>query len=83
MEKKAVDYFEKVIFPFFQKTKGKHRYPKQQMPLVIMDTLKGHDNEVLKELCNFCEVAIVLNNLTKKFQPLKISVSKVAKSFIS
>ena len=58
---KAVEHFEKVIFPFFQKTKEEYNYPKEQMSLVIMDTFKGQDNNVLKELCekNFCEVVIV------------------------
>ena len=44
------------------------------MSLVIMDTFKGQDNNVLKELCekNVCEVVIVRHNLTKKFQPLDL-----------
>ena len=82
---KAVEHFEQVIFPFLQKTKEKHGYPKEQMSLVIMDAFKGQDNIVLKELCttNFCEIVIVPHNLTNKFQPLDISVNKAAKSFIS
>ena len=49
-----------------------------------MDTFKGQDNDRLKELCleNYCEVVIVPHNLTKKFQPLDISVNKAAKAFI-
>ena len=80
---KVADHFEKVIFPFFQKTKEMYNYPKEQMSLVITDTFKGEDNNVLKELCekNFCEVVIVPHNLTNKFQPLDISVIKAAKSF--
>ena len=84
---KAVDHFEKVIFPFFQKTKDKHRYPKQQMSLVIMNTSKGQDNEVPKELCakKFCEDVIIPHNLTNKFLPLSfdVSVNKAVKTFIS
>ena len=81
---KAVEHFEKVIFPFFQKTKEKYTYPKHQMSLVIMDTFKCQDNNVLKELCekNFCEVVIAPHNLTNKFQPLDIPVNKAAKSFM-
>ena len=48
---KSVEHFEKIIFPFFQKTKEEYNYPKEQMPLVIMDICKGQDNNVLKELC--------------------------------
>ena len=68
-KEKAVKYFEKVIFPFFQKTKGKHRYAKEQTSLVTMDTFKGEDNETLKKLFVkiFCEVVIVLKNLTNRF----------------
>ena len=82
---KGVEHFEKVIFPFFQKTKEEYNYPKEQMSLVIMDTFKGQGNNVLKELCekNFYKVVIVPHNLTKKFQPLDISVNKAVKSFIS
>ena len=31
---KAVEHFEKVIFPFFQKTKEEYNYAKEQMSLV-------------------------------------------------
>ena len=80
-KEKAVKYFEKVIFPFFQKTKGKHRYAKEQTSLVTMDTFKGEDNEILKKLFVkiFCEVVIVLKNLTNRF--IDSSFSKAAKSF--
>ena len=50
-----------------------------------MDTFRGQDNKVLKELFdeNFCKVVIVPHNLTNKFQSLDISVNKPAKAFIS
>ena len=75
---KAVEHFEKVIFPFFQKTKEVYNYPKEQMSLLSWTLLR-------EELCekNFCEVVIVPHNLTNKFQPLDISVTKAVKSFIS
>ena len=52
------------------------------MSLVIMDTFKDQDNEVLKELCGkkFCKVVIVPHNLTNKFQLFDISVNKGANS---
>ena len=54
-------YFEKVIFPFFKKSKDKYRLTKEQMSLVTINTFKGQDNAVLKELCAniFCEAVIV------------------------
>ena len=44
---KAIEYFEKIIFPFFQKTTGKHHYPKEQMSLVVMDTFKRQGFEIV------------------------------------
>ena len=53
--------------------------------LVITDTIKGQDNDEIRKFCakNSCEIVIVLHNLTNKFQPLDINVSKAANSFIS
>ena len=50
-----------------------------------MDTLKGQDNEEMKQLCgkNSCELVIVPHNLMNKFQPLDISINKSAKKFTS
>ena len=64
--------------------KRENGYPEGQCALVIIDTFKGQDNGRLKEFCseNYCEVVIVPHNLTKKFQPLDISVNKGAKTFI-
>ena len=55
------------------------------MSLVIEDTFKGQDNDVILDLCqnHFCQVVIVPHNLTNRFQPLEITVNKPAKSFIS
>ena len=50
-----------------------------------MDTFKCFiAYETLKKLCagNNCDVVIVPHNLTNKFQPLDLSVNKVAKSII-
>ena len=82
-KEKPVKHFEKVIFPFFQKTRDKHRYAKEQTSLVIMDTFKGQENEILKNLFVkiFCEVVIVPENLTNMF--IDSSVNKAAKSCLS
>ena len=58
--------------------------PQQQHSLVIMDTFKGQDNDIIKEFCskNRCEVVIVPHNLTNKFQPLDLTVNKAGKAFI-
>ena len=72
--KKAVEH---------QKTKEKHRYPKREMSLVIMDTSKSQHSNVVKEFYakSFCDFVIVPHSLTNKSQPLDISVNKAAKSF--
>ena len=52
--------------------KKKHGLPEEQLSLVIMDTFKGQDNEILRDFCtkNRCELVIVPHNLTNKFHPL-------------
>ena len=81
---KAISSFEKAVFPHFKivlQTKG---YSNEQMSLVIMDTFKRQDNEEVAKVCreNNCFLIIVPHNLTNKFQPLDITFSKAAKSFI-
>ena len=82
---KPIELFEKVIFPYLKQAKASLKYPKEQMSFIIMDTLKGQDNDVILDLCekHMCQVVIVSHNLTNKFQPLGIIVNKPAKSFIS
>ena len=82
---KSTELFQKVIFPYLKNVKLSKKYPKEQMPLIIMDTFKGQDNDIVLNICkkHFCLVVIVLHNLTNKFQPLDITVNKPAKSFIS
>ena len=66
-----------ILFPYSEKVKEKKCIWKEQYSLVIIETFKGQDNDVLKVegLCdeNFCEVAITLQNLTNKFQPFDIN----------
>ena len=82
---KSVDLFQKIIFSYFKTVKSSKKYPKEQMSLIIMDTFKGQENDIVLDLCkkHFCQVVIVPHNLTNKFQPLDITVNKPAKSFIS
>ena len=82
---KSFELFEKVIFPYRKQAKASLKYPKEQMSLIVIDTFKGQDNDVILDLCekHMCQVVIVPHNLTKKFQPLNITVNKPTKSFIS
>ena len=56
---KAIEPFEKVIFPYLEKIKVQKGYLKEEMLLVIMNTFKRHDNDCAK---NSCEIVIVLHN---------------------
>ena len=80
---KSIELFEKVIFPYLKQEKASLKYPKEQMSLIIMDTFKGEDNDVILDLCekHMCQVVVVPNNLSNKFQPLDIAINKPAKSF--
>ena len=55
--------------------KEKQGYSKEQRCLIIIDTLKSQNNDILKELCsrNNCKVMIMPHNLTNKFQPMDIA----------
>ena len=81
---KSLEFFDEIIFPYLEKKKEENGLPNEQHSLVIMDTFKGQDNDILKEFCstNRCELVIVPHNLTNKFQPLDLSVNKAAKAFI-
>lgn len=81
---KSLEFFDEIIFPYLEKKKEENGLPNEQHSLVIMDTFKGQDNDILKEFCskNRCELVIVPHNLTNKFQPLDLSVNKAAKAFV-
>ena len=75
---KSVELFQKVIFPYLKNVKLSKKYPKGQMSLIIMNTFKEQDNDIVLNLCkkHFCQVVIIPHNLTNKFQPLDITVNK-------
>ena len=77
--------FRDIVFPYLEKVKDEKCIPKEQYSLAIMDTFKGQDNRIIKELYheNFCEFFVVLQNLTNKVQLLDTSVNKSSKAFIS
>ena len=51
-------------------------YPKEQILLVMMDTIKVQDNDDLRKFCskNNCEIVTILYNLTNKFQSLDLGI---------
>ena len=60
-------------------------YLKYQSSLIIMDTIKGQDNDEMKRLStnSNCELVISPHNLTNKFQPLDISINQATEKLIS
>ena len=81
----SIELFRKVIFPYLKQAKASLKYPKEQMSLIIMDTFKEQDNDMILDLCkkHMCQVVIFARNLKNKFQPLDITVNKMPRSFIS
>ena len=63
--KKSNELFEKVIFLYLKQAKASLKYRKEQMSLIIIDTFKGEDNDVILDLCkkHMCQVVIVSHNL--------------------
>ena len=82
---KSIKLFEKVIFLNLKQVKVSLKYLKKQMSLIIMDTFKRQDDDVILDLCqkHFWQVVVVPHSLTNRFQSLVITVHKPAKSFIS
>ena len=66
---KSIELFEKVIFPYLEQAKASLKYPKEQMSLIIMETFKGQDNDVVLDLCkkHMYHVVIIPHSLTKVF----------------
>ena len=81
---KSIEFFDEIILPYLQQLKEEKGLPQEQHSLVIIDTFKGQNNDILKEFCskNRCDVVIIPQNLTNKFQPLDLTVNKAAKRFI-
>ena len=77
-------FFREIIFSYLEDTRRSKSCPLEQHALIIIGTFKGQDNDTLRKLCaeNNCDFVIVPHNLSNKFQPLDLSVSKAAKSFI-
>ena len=47
---KSAETFKEIIFPYLKDTKRSKSYPLEQHTLIIMDTVKGQDNNTLKKL---------------------------------
>ena len=82
--RKLLRILEKSFFHTYRKPKI-NITPKTECLYLLWKLLKVKITRFLKSCLqkSFCEVLIVPHNITNKFQPLDISVNKVAKSFIS
>ena len=66
---KSTEFSKKVTFPYLKQAKASLKYPEEQTSLIIMDTFKRQENDVILDLCekHMCQVDIVPHNLTNKF----------------
>ena len=48
---KSIEFFEEIIFLYFEVIKEEKEYEKEQHYLIIIDRFKGQGNEILIDLC--------------------------------
>lgn len=48
--KKSIKVFYETVFPYFEKIKEEKRFPTGKHSIVIMDTFKGENNDMLKKI---------------------------------
>ena len=61
---KSVELFQKVIFPYLKNVKLSNKYPKEQMSLIIMDTFKGQDNDIVLNLARSIFAKLLSSHIT-------------------
>ena len=49
---KSIKFFDEIIVHYLEKVKEEKGFPKKQHSLVIMETFKGQDNDILKTFCS-------------------------------
>ena len=81
---KSSELIERVIFLNLKQVKATLKCLKEQMSLIIMETVKRQDNDVSFDLCQklLCQVVILTHNLTNRLQSFDMTVHKPGKSFI-
>ena len=69
---KAFSCFKKLVFLHFKNVRQTKDSSNEQMSLAIINTFKGHDNEVVAKLCHENNYVLinVPHNQTNKFQPI-------------
>ena len=48
---KSIEFFEEIIFLYFEMIKKEKEYEKEQHYLITIDRFKGQDNDILIDLC--------------------------------
>ena len=83
-EKSAIEYLEKVVFPYLSKKREQLKMQKNKKALLIFDVFKGQTTQQVKDviLANNCVYVFVPKNLTNHFQPLDLNVNGQAKQFL-
>ena len=83
-EATALSFLEKIIIPFVTEEKLKLGLPVTQKSLLLFDVFRAHLTPKVKQYMsdNHLVYTCIPANLTNLFQPLDISVNKVAKGII-
>lgn len=83
-EEETHKLIDSVIMPYVTQEKENLGLPPQQKALIVWDVFKGQTTEAVKnklDLLSIEQVAVPAN-MTHFFQPLDLTVNKVAKNFI-
>ena len=82
-EQETLKLIDTIIKPYIAQEKKRLSFPPQQRALIIWDVFKGQMTDVVKDKLKslMIEQVSVPANMTHFFQPLDLTVNRVAKNF--
>ena len=83
-ESTAINFIENIIVPYVNDEKVLLGLPEAQKTLLVYDVFKGHLTEKVNEIMALNNIVheLVPVNMTNLFQPLDITVNRVAKNIV-